>query len=182
MFWLTFASISPSIIAIACQTTFGRIVWYAVPADSHDFRLLWCPTSFMTSIFTVVGIITCIVQLTGVGVASTWYTSELSALETRQLGLVLIQTGIVMQVGILGAFSIIVARFLFISHRWIGKPCLFARRPGANWRLLSCAVGVSAMALTVCGAHVVLRSSQDTDFSIPLLHTAQPKYLTPTLD
>jgi hypothetical protein len=147
-------------IAIACQTTFGRIVWCAVPADSHNFRLLWCPTSFMTSIFTIVGLITCIVQLTGVGVASTWYTSEFSALETRQLGLVLIQTGIVMQLAVLGVFSIIVARFLFISPRWIGKPRLFARRHGASWRRLCCAVGVSAIALTVCGTHVIFRFFQ----------------------
>jgi hypothetical protein len=155
-----FCRVAPSFMAIGCVSTYGRIVWWITPLDSHQSRLLWCSPRFFAPVLITLGFISAVSQLGGacslVTTLLTSSTSNIAALADDGVtwevpesfhtqywvdtAVNLIRSGLVVQLAILGAFIVISTRYILISRRWIKRTLAYAPRPGASWRMLSCTV------------------------------------------
>jgi hypothetical protein len=141
-----FHRLAPSFVAIGCFVTFGRIVWWVTPPDSHQFRLVWCSTRFVVPALVISGLISALIQLMGACFFVTTYREShlgiFPALNAVRIGLTL-------QLVVLVIFAVVGMRFIYVSRRWINQPLAFSPRPGSNWSWLIWAVCMAIAAIIV---------------------------------
>jgi len=123
-------------MAIGCQSTFSRLVWWVTPLDSQHFSVLWFPFQYLNTASTVLGLLPFFVQLLVLSILWSSYSTN-NFIKRRQLAHDALEVGVVMQLGVLVTFAIVVVRFLIVSRKWIGQPVPFAPSSDTNWvRLL----------------------------------------------
>jgi hypothetical protein len=143
----------PSFIAAACYATFGRILWWITPRESHNTQTLWCPSRLVTPLFIGFDLGSFFIQLLGAGAVGTAYASKTLTAEDRQsktkTGLAALKIGFTLQLICFGLFVLIGTRFLYVSRRWAGRPLQYLPPKGANWPRLNWAVNLAAVAIVV---------------------------------
>lgn len=140
-------------MAAACYATFGRLLWWVTPPESHNVCTLWCPSRFVTPLFVAFDIGSFLIQLLGAGAVGTAYASKsLSGMERRDKihsGTAALKLGFTLQLICFGLFLIIGARFLYVSRRWAGKPLRYTASVQHKWARLNWAINAATLAITV---------------------------------
>lgn len=145
--------LAPSFMAAACYATFGRLLWWVTPPESHNIRTLWCPSRFVTPLFVAFDIGSFLIQLLGAGAVGTAYASKsLSGTERHnkiQSGIAALKLGFTLQLICFGLFIVIGARFLYVSRCWTGKPLRYTAPAQHKWARLNWAINAATLAITV---------------------------------
>ena len=140
-------------MAAACYTTFGRVLWWVTPRESHNFQNLWCLGRWVTPFFVCFDLGSFFIQLLGAGALGTVYTSKSLNTQDRQdktsQALAALKLGFALQLICFGVFVVIGTRFLYISRQWQGKALLYQAPRGANWVRLNWAVNLATLAIFV---------------------------------
>ncbi|KAH8698076.1 RTA1 like protein-domain-containing protein [Phaeosphaeriaceae sp. PMI808] len=166
--------LAPSFMAAACYATFGHLLWWVTPLDSHNVRTLWCSARIVTPLFICFDLGSFFIQLLGAGAVGTAYASKNLSAGDRQekirTGLIALKIGFASQLICFGMFVIIGTRFLYVSRRWAGKPLRYLAPPGSNWTRLNWAVNLAIIAITVRAAYRIVEfsNSQSPQQSIDL--------------
>jgi hypothetical protein len=158
--------VAPAFMAIGCVSTFGRIIWWITPLDSHQFRLLWChPRAFAPVLMLLVlvsailqlggaySLVTTLLKVDGVEFAADGITfvgpPDSSIQYWVDVAANLVRSGLVLQIAVLGSFVVVSTRYILISRRWMDRTLVYAPRPGANWRVLSWTVYTAVILIIV---------------------------------
>ena len=146
-------SLGPTFMAAACYATFGRILWWIAPPESHSFRLLWCPTRLVTPFFVLFDLGSFGIQRLGAGAVGTAYSSrDLSAeqqQERARVGNGALTLGFVLQLICFSMFVAISMRFLVVSRRWGSHVPCYSAPSGVKWTRLNWAVNLATLAIAV---------------------------------
>lgn len=148
-------------MAAACYATFGRLLWWITPPDSHNFRTLWCSGRLVTPFFICFDLGSFFIQLFGASAIGTAYSSRNLTAEDRQdgisRGLGILKFGFTLQLVCFAFFVVIGTRFLYVSRQWRGKALYYPAPLGAKWIHLTWAVNLATIAITVSYGDVVLQ-------------------------
>jgi hypothetical protein len=140
-------------MAAACYATFGRLLWWVTPVESHNVRTLWCPARFVTSLFVSFDLGSFFIQLLGAGAVGTAYASKSLSTKDRQdkiqSGVATLKLGFSLQLICFALFVVVGARFLYVSRRWAGKPLRYSGPSQPNWTQLNWVINAATFAITV---------------------------------
>lgn len=153
----------PVLMAGIIYVVFGRIVFLVVPPRDRSFRLLWAPARWLTPVFVAFDVLSLLMQLVGALMltSSDPLASDFQA--TIDRGRLIGVAGVVIQLIAFGFFSIVAARFHWVSKRFGAAPeQLFdtngSQKPstilskfkfGLGWKHLLLSVNISCILILV---------------------------------
>lgn len=138
-------------MAIACYSTFNRIMRWATPPERFPIRFLRCSirsAAFLSFLIIFFGFV---FTATGAGLLATTYPNQFGFYYVyKQLqGLDILKAGLILQLlGLIALISLIML-FLFVSRHWVGSPQSPAADMRAEWRPLCWAVTTAIILVTV---------------------------------
>ncbi|KAH9210276.1 RTA1 like protein-domain-containing protein [Leptodontidium sp. 2 PMI_412] len=134
--------LAPSFIAAACYIVFGRVIWLVTPHDWRGLRSLWVPARWITPIFVTLDLLSFLIQLAGLGSVASAHNPDISPQESQKRldsGISTLRTGLIVQLLGFGIFTIIGARFIFVSRKWKSD----WPEDGGRWLKLAWAINIS---------------------------------------
>lgn len=152
--------LAPIMMAGIVYVVFGRIIFHVVPPEARTLRLLWVPARWMAPIFVGFDIFTLLLQLIGALLILDGTDNTKIDVKKANNGKAIALAGVTLQIVIFGLFTVLAARFHFISRRFLAESqAAPSSKPDSrngtrqsfnpNWRMLLYAVNFSCGMITV---------------------------------
>lgn len=152
--------LAPIMMAGIVYVVFGRIIFHVVPPEARTLRLLWVPARWMAPIFVGFDIFTLLLQLIGALLILDGTDNTKIDVKKANNGKAIALAGVTLQIVIFGLFTVLAARFHFISRRFLAESqAAPSSKPDSrngtrqsfnpNWRMLLYAVNFSCGMITI---------------------------------
>ncbi|RMD40177.1 hypothetical protein DV735_g4965, partial [Chaetothyriales sp. CBS 134920] len=128
----------PYILSLSLVQIFGRVAWYGSIWDARRISYYWGFLRWNTSIFVVLHTIVFIVEMVGSIVVAVAATANDTP--TASAGMTVINTGLILQLLVILAFSTIAFRFRTVSREWYDGPINGNNMKRRSWKTLLTAI------------------------------------------
>ncbi|KAI4181611.1 MAG: hypothetical protein L6R41_006522 [Letrouitia leprolyta] len=135
--------LAPSFLAAGLYQTFGRLLYFTVPASHRTFRSLFLPARFIAPFFVIFDVVSFFIQLIGLTIVVEKIKKDKNDVKGQKTGINILRFGLILQTLVFGVFALLAMRIVLISKRW-----QFAWPDGGEWKRLGWAVSIGSYLIT----------------------------------